>query len=381
MNFEVAVIGRGMIGSAAARYLAEWGMSVSLIGPGEPADRRTSGGPFSSHFDDGRITRIAGRTEIWTELAARSVRRYGDIASRSGIDFHVPCGVVAVFDDAPGWVERGRLRGSDIRAVDPQWVLEHTGIHTPAGVPVAYEGPPAGRMNPRRLVAAQTALAGAAGASIVEETVTSVDRRAHGFDVGGAWGTVTAQRVLLATGAFGSDLLDRHLLIERRPRTTLMAEMADPGNIPSLLSDHPADDRVEEIYWVPPVRYPDGAMRIKIGGNLRSGVEMTPDELVEWFHGDGSDLEVEVLENNLRALLPDTDFLGFDRAPCVITATPTGYPYIGWADEGIAVAIAGNGSAAKSSDELGRLAATLFTEPGWDTSLDAADFEPRFLSG
>ena len=36
-------------------------------------------------------------------------------------------------------------------------------------------------------------------------------------------------------------------------------------------------------------------------------------------------------------------------------------------DDGIGVAIAGNGSAAKSSDELGRLGASLFGEAGWDS--------------
>ena len=52
-------------------------------------------------------------------------------------------------------------------------------------------------------------------------------------------------------------------------------------------------------------------------------------------------------------------------------------PYIGMVDDGIGVAIVGNGSAAKSSDELGRLGASLFDEaagPGLDPSL----FTPQF---
>ena len=52
--FEIAVIGRGLIGSAAARHLAEAGHRVVLIGPDEPVDRRTSPGPFCSHPDEGR---------------------------------------------------------------------------------------------------------------------------------------------------------------------------------------------------------------------------------------------------------------------------------------------------------------------------------------
>ena len=68
-SYEVAVIGRGLIGSAAARHLAEAGHKVVVVGPDEPPDRRTSQGPFCSHPDEGRITRIAGRTRVWSELA------------------------------------------------------------------------------------------------------------------------------------------------------------------------------------------------------------------------------------------------------------------------------------------------------------------------
>ena len=283
-----------------------------------------------------------------------------------------------MFADAAGWVERGRARGSDIREVDADWVRGHFGIHLPSDASMAFEGAPAGHVNPRRLVTAQTLLAEQAGAEIVVDTATARTRTPSGFRIelrGGS--TLSASRLLLATGAFGADLLEVPLDLERRPRTTLMAEMADPGDLPSLLSDRPADDRVEEIYWVPPVRYPDGRVMIKIGGNLREFDPLTPDELVDWFHGDGSALEVEVLENNLRALLPNTGFTSFERAPCVITGTPTGHPYVGWVDEGVAVALAGNGSAAKSSDEWGRLAATLFTDDGWDDSIDPTLVAPR----
>jgi len=54
---HIAVIGRGLIGSAAARHLAKAGHAVTLIGPDEPADRKAHRGVFASHYDEGRITR------------------------------------------------------------------------------------------------------------------------------------------------------------------------------------------------------------------------------------------------------------------------------------------------------------------------------------
>ena len=46
---HIAVIGRGLIGSAAARHLALAGHKVTMIGPVEPDDKATHNGIFGSH--------------------------------------------------------------------------------------------------------------------------------------------------------------------------------------------------------------------------------------------------------------------------------------------------------------------------------------------
>ena len=56
-RFDISVVGRGLMGTAAARYLAQMGHRVALIGPSEPQNRATHDGPFGSHHDAGRITR------------------------------------------------------------------------------------------------------------------------------------------------------------------------------------------------------------------------------------------------------------------------------------------------------------------------------------
>ena len=376
---DVAVIGRGMIGSGAGRHLAESGASVALIGPGEPENRRTSEGPFCSHPDQGRITRIAGRNEMWTEVAAKSCARYADIEARSGIRFHTPRGVIVCYPDAADWVTRAAEWGSDARLVDADWTRTATGISIDNGLGIVHEGAPAGYINPRRLVAAQTTLTAAAGGTVIEEPVTDVQRRNGAFVISGPFGSIEAARILLATGAFGSELFDWKLDVERRARTIVMARLADDGRIPSLILDQPPDDRVEELYWVPPVEYPDGSVRIKIGGNLTETILLEPGDLTEWFHGDGDPTEIDCLTNNLRALLPDASLGDIVTAPCVITGTRTGMPFIGMVEDGIGVALAGNGSAAKSSDELGRLGASLFNDAGWDSELDPALFRPEFV--
>jgi sarcosine oxidase len=132
---------------------------------------------------------------------------------------------------------------------------------------------------------------------------------------------------------------------------------------------------------VPPVCFPDGRTYLKVGGNLRSDPRLPGEtDLIDWFRSTGDRVEAEALEASLRALLPRAEFTSFVTSPCVVTGTPSGYPYLGWVDDGVAVAIGGNGSAAKSSDEIGRLAASLFSPDGWTDSLDATLFEPRFVS-
>ncbi|MDH3679098.1 MAG: FAD-binding oxidoreductase [Acidimicrobiia bacterium] len=377
-SVDVAVIGRGLIGSAAGRHLAESGVSTALVGPGEPEDRTTSPGPFSSHADEGRITRIAGRTMIWSDLAARSIARYRDLELRSGITFHTMTGLAVALPTVDDWIDAGLINGSNIRKVEADWLREKTGIAVTNGHPIAFEGKPAGHINPRRLVAAQSKLAALAGATVIDHAVTALDRTEGGFELTGGWGSLTARRILLATGAFGRGLLEQQLVVERRARSVVMGEMADPGGIPSLILADPPDSRLEDIYWVPPVQYPDGRLCLKIGGTVVEDRTVdSEDELTDWFHTGGYDLEIDALQTSLRSLLPDVSFTSFTSSPCVITATASDYPYLGYIDDGVAVAIGGNGAAAKSSDELGRLAASLFSDDGWTDSLDAETFAPQ----
>ena len=377
-SYEVAVIGRGLIGSAAARHLAEAGCNVIVIGPEEPLDRRVSQGPFCSHPDEGRITRIAGRTPIWSELAARSIARYADIAERSGIEFHSPCGLVSSSPKIPEWLENSELAGGDARSVDCEWVFGETGISLTNGHPALYEGAPAGYINPRSLVRAQTTLVGQSKGVVVAESATTITAVTGGYQINGNFGSLFADRVLVATGAFGSELLDRPLDLRRMQRTTVTAELCIDSNLPSLICVDPPDERLEEIYWVPPVRYPDGRVALKIGGNLRDAEPVAQKALTEWFQSDGDAVEVEALKNSLLGLLPGVEIASWAQKPCVITNTASGHPYIGWVEDGVAVAVGGCGSAAKSSDELGRLASKLFKSERWSDSLPSRAFDPVF---
>ncbi|WP_197908438.1 FAD-dependent oxidoreductase [Variovorax sp. SRS16] len=93
---RLAVIGRGLIGSAAARHLSRMGHDVALIGPDEPADYSRHGGVFGSHYDEGRITRSLDSNPFWMQANRAAISRYGEIAAESGMAFYREVGVLHV---------------------------------------------------------------------------------------------------------------------------------------------------------------------------------------------------------------------------------------------------------------------------------------------
>ena len=76
--FDFAVIGKGLIGSAALRHLTinfPEG-KVCMVGPDEPKDRKSHDGVFARHYDQGRITRVLDPSPLWGQLARESIAQY-----------------------------------------------------------------------------------------------------------------------------------------------------------------------------------------------------------------------------------------------------------------------------------------------------------------
>ena len=86
-EFDVIVIGKGLVGTAAAKYLSAIQQDIAIIGPDEPLDKENAI-VFASHYDQTRVQRIIGKDESWTKLNVDSVKQYGDIRQKSGIEFH-----------------------------------------------------------------------------------------------------------------------------------------------------------------------------------------------------------------------------------------------------------------------------------------------------
>ncbi len=95
-DFDIAIIGAGLFGSAAARHLSETNDGVALIGPAEPQQRRNHQGIFASHYDASRLVRGIDPDLTWATLAKRSIDRYRSIEKASDISFYHDIGYMMV---------------------------------------------------------------------------------------------------------------------------------------------------------------------------------------------------------------------------------------------------------------------------------------------
>ncbi|MDF1793971.1 MAG: FAD-binding oxidoreductase [Thalassobaculaceae bacterium] len=383
---RIIVVGGGLIGAATARHLARRGEDVALIAPEEPTDRRTHSGVFASHYDEGRITRILDPDPVWGLTAARSIARYGDIEADSGIAFFTPAGFLnfAPADgerlplvDAVGTANAARFDRLDIDGLRTRFPY----LAFPDGTAGLHEHGTAGYVSPRKLAAAQTEAARRGGATLVRAPATRVTAVGDGVEVETAQGVIRGERVLVATGGFTNawGLTPTPLDLKVFGRTVVLVRvegdtLAEIRDMPSLVG--------AGAYLLPPIRYPDGHTYVKIGIGTDQDVRLeTADDLDRWFKSTGSAENREEFLGIITDLIPclrGVDAIHTDT--CVTSYSPHGLPMIDWIDgsQRIAVAVAGNGKGAKSSDDWGYAGALLVSGADWDHPVDRSRLSVAF---
>lgn len=387
-DFRFIVIGRGMMGAAAAKYLARRADGVAVIGPDEPDDRKAHEGVFASHYDEGRITRTIDPDRDWALLANRSIARYGEIARESGVDFYTEVGCAGV---AP--IESDYLRNTRLAAISlgvETVFLDDATLKTqfpyfafPAGSAGIFEPKGAGHISPRKLVKAQSLLAEKADATVIRDHVTSIREEGGAAVITTAGGEVyRAEKALLAAGGFSisQNLLPQSVDMAVYGRTVTLFEVAEEdalrfANMPSLILDGPGID----IYLLPPIHYPDGKLYLKIGGDPDNLVLDNDADIRAWFRTDGRVMASEHLKGIVDRILPDFEPRSVSSASCVVSYTKSRYPMIGYtASPHIAILTGCMGTSAKSSDEIGRLGAELILAGRIKDQGYATDFTPYF---
>jgi len=380
--YDVLVIGNGLIGSAAAKYLSGTGQQVAIAGPLEPTDWAAHSGVFASHYDEGRITRMLDPDPLWAELGRRAIHAYPEIERESGLSFFHPGGCLKVAPDTPQFAElhasleavRKRLNLTTCERLRSAELQERFPYFALGGYAGMLESGTAGHISPRTLVQAQTRIAQKRGATLVPSHVERLEMNPDSVTAWCAPGEqITASRVLVACGAFTNGVLPTPLDFEEQLRIVLFAELdeAEAARLQTMpdviqeFADHPS---LGDVYVLPPIRYPDGKILLKIGGVPHTPrVPESQDALKAWFRTGACPEEVEPLEAALLALIPDLRATAFHTKPCALTYTSTNRPYLDTVvPERLFVAAGGCGLSAKSSDAIGHLAAQLTHRGGWE---------------
>lgn len=393
-NWDIVVVGAGLVGSAAAKYLAQAGTKVAVIGPAEPEDASTAA-VFASHYDQGRVQRLIGFDELWTRMSVESAQVWPQLEQLTGLTIHDPVGCLYLAphqDDylrrAPALAEQFGLPyqpmagAHDAHRVAPQ-------LHLPDSVVGLFEPGAAGSINPRAVVAAQLQATQQAGGALLRDVVTSMHHRDGAAELTTTTGEVHhAKSVVVAAGSFAntSGLLRRPLDVQVKGETVILAEVsadtaADLAELPSVLYEVESDIR-GGIYLIKPLRYPDGRFYLKLGMNQAVDPQLNDIASIQaWFRGmtpeDGS---LQRLQQEVNTLFPDVPFLGYQTKRCIISRTVERRPYLGPVGNEVTVAMGCNGYSAMASDAQGHIAATLTLTGEVPTGYDTTDFTVRTQS-
>ncbi len=377
--FSTIVIGKGLVGAAAAKYLAAAQPGVAVIGPDEPTDNATAT-VFASHYDQARVLRRIGRDAVTTRLNVDAAREYPAIEAESGIDFHGQVGSLYVDPDSAGEYLAGAPALSaqygvplTAYASGRELMNDFGAYRFPASAQGVFEPAPSGFINPRALIRAQLALFQRRAGTVLPETVVAVSRADGLFRVSTREGNFyKAPRVLVAAGSFINlcGLVPRPLALVSKSEVVLLARVsasqaAALAGLPSLRYNID-DGETEGIYLIQPVRYPDGAWYLKMGCNMPEDIFFDRlEDAQAWFRAGDSERFIPRLARALRALIPDLEVEAYLTKRCVISRTAHGRPYIGETDQpGLFVAGGCNGNSAMSSDAIGSAAAHRMTQGG-----------------
>lgn len=394
-HFDVLVVGNGLVGAAAAKYLSAAHGRVAVIGPAEPSDYHQSL-VFASHYDQARVQRMIGKNDVRTRLNIAAAAQYDNIQAQSGIRFHVPVGCLYV--NPYGADEYLAEAANRSRRFDLPYRAFHSGAELATDFPEfrfpeaaqgLLETDPSGFIQPRQLLEAQRVLLEQRQGVVLRETVLDVRKIGHNFQINTREGhTYLAPKVLLAAGSFVNffNLLPHPLALKLKSEVVLLARVSSTqaqqmGGLPSLLYeiDHGA---VEGIYLIQPVQYPDGHFYLKMGCNMPEDIFFERIEQVQdWFRRGDSEQFSSRLQAVLHTLMPGAAFDGYLTKRCIISRSVHERPYIGeTAEPGLYVASGCNGYSAMCSDAIGSVAAHLVHHNRLPEEYQPADFEVLYQS-
>lgn len=391
--YDIIIVGKGLIGAAAAKYISRENTNIAVIGADEPVNNNDAI-VYASHYDQGRVQRIVGRDIVWTKLNIDSAKQYEQLQKESGIEFHYPVGCLyATVHEQDNYLQH--LHEQSVKFDFPYRLYNAEELqkafpefHFQKNVRANFEAAPSGHINPRKLIEAQLAVCKKNGGTVISDTVVEVKPVHDIFQVTTAKKNIyNAKKVLLAPGAFANflQLLQQKLWLQLKSETIVLAKVSAEeaerlSQLPSLLYEITTDE-LDEIYLIRPIQYPDGNYYLKMGCNLTADNYFgTLEEVQQWFRNGDSEMNLPVLKKTLHEVMPHLQVQDYIAKRCIITYTKHRKQYIGETNcKGLYIATGGNGYSAMCSDALGNIASHVVLENSFPAGYCADDFMPVWL--
>ncbi len=339
-HFDVVVCGLGAMGSAALQHLAQRGkrvLGLERYAPGH--DRGSSHGLTRiirlGYFEHPSYVPLLLRAyALWRELEAAAGRQLLHITG------------IAEIGRPEGALVQGTLAAARLHALPhevlaaPELMQRFPAFHVPRDY-VAVVQPDGGFLDVEPALAAQLALAAAAGAEIRSGvTVRAIEPRAGAVRIVTDRGAVEAGAAIVTAGAWTKSLLPE-LAAPLRPTREVMGwfEVADatlfsPGRFPVFI----IESRHGMHYGIPPQGGARDQAGVKVAKHHHRGETVDPDAYDRTVSAEDEALIRAAIADHIPAangrliaaktclytMTPDGDFL-IDRlpgAPDIVVASP-----------------------------------------------------------
>ena len=367
LRADVVVVGLGAFGSAALWRLAARGVAVVGI------ERQAIGHAFGSSHGTTRLFRVAcmehpgltaiARTSLalWTELGERTGETY--VRQTGSLNVGAPASRPVTGARRAAGARTTDLTHDELAKRFPQYAL--------ADDDVAVWDPDAGICYAEPAVRAHVAEAQRLGATVYPHTmVTAIDIRPDGVTVRTPTTSISAEQVVVSTGAWLSKLVPGLPLSPRRT-PLFWFQPKDPAsdafqlrNFPSFIWEF-ADGRG---LWG---HGSDEDFLVKVGlDGAERDRDVDPDELDRYIHPrkDIAELSAAIAQH-----FPELDPGPVKVMPCMVTDSPDGQFLAGRYDERVVIAGGDSGHGFKHCAGLGELLAQITTKETPSTDVSFVD--------
>lgn len=322
-GYDVAVLGLGAMGSAAAHHLSARGASVLGL------EQFTPGHDRGSSHGDSRIIRQAYLEDpSYVPLLRAAYDLWSQTEADSGEHLLTLTGGLMIGRPDTATVSGSRrsaqIWGLDHQMLDADQIRTRFPSFTPDPDEVALYEERAGYVEPEKTVRTQLRLAGEHGADLrFGQRVVSWSAGANGVEVRTVQDRFSADRLVVTAGAWAPQLI--HLAVPLRVERQVMHWFAPDGGVgPLLAPGHPVyvweDESGDQIYGFP-VRPDEETAKVAF---VRRPVPADPDRLDRTVHPE----EVEEISAYLTTRLPALR-VHERAAACMYTLTPDHHFVIG----------------------------------------------------